>query len=104
MKKLITLWMVFILGINTISAVQVSQAIAKTVAENFYKRTALVANPFATLVHTELSSTGLPVYYVFDITNKNGFVIVTAESAARPIIGYSTEKHFTQPNQQLDIG
>jgi hypothetical protein len=97
MKKLSSLLIVFVLGTNFINATPITSVVAKTVAENFYKRTTQVIVASSTLVYTETSSAGLPIYYVFDINTKGGFVIVTADDAAHPIIGYSSENHFVQP-------
>jgi hypothetical protein len=45
-----------------------------------------------TSVYTEYENT-LPVYYVFNI-DKNGFVIVSADDIATPVLGYSYESDF----------
>ncbi len=97
MKKLTCLILVFVLGANLVSASPVSSTTAKTVAENFYKQTARTSSAAASLTYTETSNTGQPVYYVFNINTAGGFVIVTADDAAHPIIGYSTKGHFVQP-------
>ncbi|MCK4288758.1 MAG: C10 family peptidase, partial [Bacteroidales bacterium] len=39
------------------------------------------------------------VYYVFNISNENGFVIVSAEDHVLPILGYSFEGNYYENNQ-----
>jgi len=104
MKKIIYVAFIFLLGINIASAKPITPATAKTIAENFYKQNSSVAITSITLVHTELSYTGVPLYYTFDINTNDGFVIVSAEDAIRPIVGYSTKNHSTQVEKGSNIG
>lgn len=46
------------------------------------------------LVLTEKSSRSVPLYYVFNIDKNQGFIIVAADDAAQPILGYSFEAAF----------
>ena len=39
------------------------------------------------------------VYYVFNVSNENGFVIVSAEDHVLPILGYSFEGNYYENNQ-----
>ncbi len=43
------------------------------------------------------------MYYVFNINAKDGFVIVSAEDAVSPIVGYSTENNFVIPEAHSNI-
>lgn len=43
-------------------------------------------------------SDGAPIYYVFNVNNNQGFVIVTGDDLVQPIIGYSTESTYTLNN------
>lgn len=97
MKKSTYLFIVFVLGTNFANAAPVSLIVAQKVATNFFNKTTLINVSSAELVFTEISENSLPVYYVFNINAGDGFVIVTADDAAHPIIGYSTEKHFVPP-------
>ncbi len=47
-----------------------------------------------TSVYTELENT-IPIYYVFNINDK-GFVIVSADDIATPVLGYSYESDFKE--------
>jgi hypothetical protein len=103
MKKIIYLSFISILGINLAHAKPVIPASAKTVAENFYKLNAQTPVNSVVLAYTEVSATsGLPLFYAFNINN--GYVIVTAEDAANPIIGYSTSNTFVVPEAYTTIG
>jgi hypothetical protein len=106
MKKLIYILSAFVLGTSIASAKPVNAATAQKVAENFYKQNAKAAFVSSTLIYTEVDAGGLPVFYAFDINNHNGFVIVAAEDAAHPIIGYSTENSFVmpKPTENTNIG
>ena len=52
-------------------------------------------------VHTEKAG-GVPVYYVFHMSPA-GFVIVPAEDALAPVIGYSLDGHFEAENQPPNV-
>lgn len=73
----------------------VSVATARTVAANFYQGTvpsAAGVNP--TLLYTRTEADGTADFYVFDMAPQTGFVIVSADDVAHPVIGYSTESNF----------
>jgi PKD repeat protein len=82
----------------TCNAKPVTPQAAQQVAEAFYKRSAAAQTVNMSLAYTEKSTNGLPVYYVFNADN--GFVIVTADDAAHPIIGYSTKNKFVVPQPE----
>lgn len=77
---------------------------ASIVAANFYKQTYNSDAGTLTLVYTETSSDGQPVYYVYNVGNDNGFVIVSAEDAGYPIIGSSTTGHYVIPTSNNNVG
>jgi hypothetical protein len=97
MKKTIYTLMMFLLGIHLIHAKPVTPVSAKNLAISFYKQNSLKVPSTVTLAHTETSSNGEALYYVFNINENDGFVIITADDAAHPIIGYSTERQFKVP-------
>ena len=101
MKKVLVAAFVFAIGMQISKAKPVSPQTAQQVAEAFYKRSAKVQVVNLTLAYTEKSANGLPVYYVFNANN--GFVIVTADDAAHPIIGYSTKDKFVVPQPKSNI-
>ena len=97
MKKIIYSLAVFILGVSIVNANVVVKGTAQTVAANFYSQTTQKQVSDITLSYTELSSTGDPVYFAFNINGAEGFVLVSAEDAGLPIIGYSTEGNYIVP-------
>ena len=108
MKKLTTLSLVILfsaISITSIQAKSVDSTLAKTIAKNlFYERANIkhqhnYSDINVSLVYTRKAG-NTNVYYVFNITGKSkGFVIVSAEDAAYPILGYSLESNFVQENQ-----
>ena len=99
MKKGLFLSCVFALGMHVIDANPVTPAVAKQTAENFYKQNtnAKVKAVSLNLAFTEKSATGSAAYYVFNVNTNDGFVIISADDAAHPIIGYSTKNQFVVP-------
>jgi len=92
MKKFTILVTSFFLEIMAINAKPVSVNTAQNVATNFFSQTSHLKITETTLAYTATVSSGLPLYYVFNINTTDGFVIISADDALYPIIGYSTEK------------
>ncbi len=97
MKKIIYSIFACSLVANIVAANVVLSGTAQTVAENFYRQNAHVQVLNSVLAYTEKTSAGEPIYYVYNINGKEGFVIVSAEDAGSPIIGYSTEGNYVVP-------
>jgi len=99
MKKHMYLLLLLLLLTAVVNANPVDVNSAQKVAENFYAGAHSSATPNLSLAYTERDATGQPVYYVFDVNaSAKGFVIVAAEDAAHPIIGYSDEGAFVIPD------
>lgn len=96
-KKFILSILAFGFGISISLAKTVPLNNAEIVAGNFIKQNVGPDAPSLKLLHTAKTSKGFPSYYVFDVNNGRGFVIVSAEDAAKPIIGYSTSENFSVP-------
>ena len=103
MKKNIYLLIMFILGIHVIQAKPVTPLTARNLATSFYKQHSIKTPQTLTLAYTETSPTGEALYYVFNVNTNDGFVIVTADDAAHPIIGYSTERQFVIPEGNTNV-
>jgi PKD repeat protein len=88
----------FILFISAVKGATVDSIIAKIVAANFYTQNYQVKNPSLSLVYTETSTEGIAEYYVYNVIPFNGFIIVSAEDAAHPVIGYSNERYYSTQN------
>lgn len=82
----------------------VLQNTAATVAGNYYEQTYKADAGTLSLVYTERDDNGQAVYYVFDATSNNGFVIVSAEDAGYPIIGSSNTGHYVIPTSNNNVG
>ncbi len=79
-----------------INAKTVPVSVAQTVAANFYSQNTHASISTLTLAHTELSR-GVALYYVFNANSNSGFVIISADDAISPVIGYSTEGSYVVP-------
>ncbi|HXB39279.1 MAG TPA: C10 family peptidase [Bacteroidia bacterium] len=104
MKKSIQLLIALALVTSMAFAKPVTPADAQKVAEGFMKQVAM--GKFAvglTLKYTEISKTGTPLYYVFGFPT-TGFIIISADDAAHPIIGYSTTGNYVTPDKNSTIG
>ncbi|HTA27498.1 MAG TPA: thiol protease/hemagglutinin PrtT [Bacteroidia bacterium] len=97
MKKIKVLALSVLLGAGLVKANTVSVTVAQKVAQNFYSAKYAANTSNASLAYTERDANAVPVFYAFNVNNNKGFVIVTAEDAAYPIIGYSDEGAFVVP-------
>lgn len=70
---------------------------AQKVAKTFITQNVLKSSIMRGINLTEVQSTYVN-FYVFNIDKGNGFVIVSAEDAAMPILGYSTSGSFSPEN------
>lgn len=77
---------------------------AMQVAQNFYKRTTgqTVTLTLAYQCLNTDATNGVPVggalYYVFNASDNEGFIMVSAEDLAKPIMGYNTQGQFAITN------
>ena len=97
MKKLNYFAFAFVLATSSALAKPVTPFSAKTVAENFYKKNSQIELQSSTLVHTQLSDAGVPLFYVYNINSNDGFVMISADDATKPVLGYSTTSNFKLP-------
>jgi PKD repeat protein len=97
MKKITLLLAASVMFIAATQAKPVTLTVAKTVAQNFYTKTYDAPLSALSLAYTEKDANGLDVYYIFNVSNNGGFVIVSAEDAGKPIIGYSNEGSYITP-------
>ncbi|HWY99206.1 MAG TPA: C10 family peptidase, partial [Bacteroidia bacterium] len=104
MKKFTFLLAASVMFTAALQAKPIDAKVAKMVAQNFYSRTYPTPINSVTLAFTEKDATGLEDYYVFNINGKDGFVIVSAEDAGHPIIGYSNKGQYVIPivNNSVD--
>ncbi len=103
MKKIIYFFIAFILGINLVSAKPITPQTAQNLALSFFKHNKAKMMVTATLAYTETLPDGSPAYYVFNINTNDGFIIIAADDAAHPVIGYSTKNQYVIPQKKSTI-
>ena len=81
------------------SPITVSQA-AKIADRFVYGRSMMFAN---NSVRMSVETNEIKPFYVFNIGNDNGFVIVAGDDAVNPILGYSYEGHFDIDNMPDNV-
>ena len=67
---------------------------AKLLGTKFMKANTEMKSASTDLAYTAYADNGQTAFYVFAVQPK-GFVIVSADDRAKPILGYSTESNFT---------
>ncbi len=95
MKKIISLLFVIILGINLYSQ-QVNYTTAFNVAQNTINESfSIIDDEYFKIVSYHTENIGLvTVYYVFDLKPR-GFIIVSADKSATPILAFSSESNYS---------
>lgn len=88
----------FVAFASTIKSTPVDSITAKTVAGCFYSQNCGIKNISLKLGYIEKSYKGQAEYYIYNIYPAGGFVIVSADDAAYPIIGYSSEGYYRPDN------
>ena len=94
MKRSILFSLLVALFIGGLQAKPVDVETAKSLGIKFLNANTNIKSATASLVYTELADNGEPCFYVFSMQPK-GFVIVSADDRAKPILGYSTEGAFS---------
>ena len=97
MRKIKHLIGALLFGTIAVNANPVALNTAQQVALNFYNHQYNLNASNETLVYTERAADGQAVYYVFNVNNNKGFVIVSAEDATIPVLGYSNEGPYVIP-------
>lgn len=97
MRKIKYLVAALLLGAVAVNANPVPLNTAKEVATNFYSQNYKTPVSAMTLAYAEYAPSGQAIYFVFNINNEGGFVIVSAEDAGLPIIGSSDKGHYVVP-------
>ena len=94
MKKTLFTLMCAALLMSGLQAKPVDVQMAKSLGVKFMKTNTEIKSASAELTYTALADNGQAAFYVFAVQPR-GFVIVSADDRARPILGYSTESNFT---------
>jgi hypothetical protein len=104
MRKIISLLIVFIAIPCLLFSQKVDIVSAKKVAANFYYEKSHNADRNIAYSEVKISNTrtikkiGRTLYYIFDLSDK-GYVIVSANNATFPVIGYSLDNIYIDDNQ-----
>ena len=94
MKKTIFTLLLTTLFFSALQANPVDVTRAKLLGVKFMKTNTAIKSEAAELTYTAYAENGQAAFYVFALQPK-GFVIVSADDRAKPILGYSTESNFT---------
>lgn len=94
MKKIFFTLLFAALFMSGIQAKPVDVQTAKSLGIKFMKANTKIKSATAELRYTAYADNGQAAFYVFAVQPK-GFVIVSADDRAKPILGYSTESNFT---------
>jgi hypothetical protein len=93
MKSFFTV--LLLIGVVILSATTIDIYDAKQVAKNWqFERSGMTANIYEILTEKNQNKT---LYYIFNLEN-NGYIIVSADDAVVPILGYNFEHNFTTEN------
>ena len=94
MKKCILCSLMVTLFFGGLQAKPVDVSTAKSLGIKFMNVNTEIKSAQADLVYTAYTDEGQACFYVFSMQPK-GFVIVSADDRAKPILGYSTEGAFS---------
>ena len=94
MKRTFVFFLMVTLFFSGLQAKPVDVATAKSLGIKFMNTNTAIRSAQADLVYTACADNGQAAFYVFAVQPK-GFVIVSADDRAKPILGYSTESNFT---------
>ncbi len=103
MKKLSLLLLLFALVPPLINAATITPDDAQKVAEKFYKQFSNETFKSTTLAYTKMSSVGEPEFYVFNVNENDGYVVIAANENALPVINYSKQGQFSLPAPESKV-
>ena len=103
-KIIFTGILIFSLSCQSFFAQEVSIETAEKVAKNLYyeKAQSIYDINFEDILISEVftrAENGIPFYYVFNIANNQGFVIIAADENVQPVLGYSVEGSYNDTLQ-----
>ena len=101
MRK-ITFALTLIFCVNLVFSNPVDTTLAKRVAVNFWKQNSAHNKKVPDFIYLSLAPT-YTGFYVFNSTEKGGFVIVSADDRVQPILGYSEESTFDTSNMPPNL-
>ncbi|MEA3447048.1 MAG: C10 family peptidase [Bacteroidota bacterium] len=90
-------------GMGFLNAKEVPQHLAEKVAKNFFYQH---VNQVKSMEYADINLSLVSVnnkeahttYYAFDINNNQGFILVSADDGAKPVLAYAFKGHFNEGN------
>jgi hypothetical protein len=82
----------------------IDQLAAKKVASGFLSQFSAREKGDLNLVYTGKLENGSAGYYAFTMSAGTGFIIISADNATHPLIGYSLENSFAVPETNSNLG
>jgi PKD repeat protein len=99
MRKLLSILLLSVFSLSILIAAPVSKETAKQVAINYYSNYAAEkTTDFSVKEVFTSTEKGITTYYTF-VFNAGGFVMVAADDAVLPVLGYSTTSEFRQDSE-----
>ncbi len=100
MKQILTVLLILVFSVGQLFAKEVKTETAQKAAVNFYTQiSGIHLNTKAGLSEINLTYTGTlaldTVFYAFSVKNNNGFVLISADDAVKPILAYSMKGSFS---------
>jgi hypothetical protein len=92
MRSFFTTFFIFIT--YSLIAKEVPKHLAERIANNFYSNEYARSSTKLSLTYQENLSDDKAAYYVFNVVNNPGFIIISGDDISEPILGYSDESNF----------
>lgn len=106
MKRYNLLWILCLLSFLYVGARPITKSAAENIARGFMSKRCSKSASLACLPHKSAvkgSSGDVAPYYIFNIGNREGFVIVSGDDNAEPVLGYSDRGELDLDNMPTNM-
>lgn len=106
MKRYNLLWILSLLSFLYVGARPITKSAAENIARGFMSKRCSKSASLACLLHKSAvkgSSGDVAPYYIFNIGNREGFVIVSGDDNAEPVLGYSDRGELDLDNMPANM-
>lgn len=106
MKRYNLLWILSLLSFLYVGARPITKSAAENIARGFMSKRCSKSASLACLPHKSVvkgSSGDVSSYYIFNIGNREGFVIVSGDDNAEPVLGYSDRGELDLDNMPANM-
>lgn len=106
MKRYNLLWILCLLSFLYVGARPITKSAAENIARGFMSKRCSKSASLACLPHKSVvkgSSGDVSPYYIFNIGNREGFVIVSGDDNAEPVLGYSDRGELDLDNMPANM-